>query len=102
MAGAAPGGRTGSAVPGLVRLMGSPWLVGLDCPQTRRGNLAVAPWGSRNIWVGQQIGATGAGRDGPKGQAGYLGTSDRRIWSRRSTVVLPRTTFGGLDRGRRA
>jgi len=36
------------------------------------------------------------------GQAGYRGTSDKRIWSRRSTALLPRTTFGGLDLGRRA
>src|SRR5215510_6824068 len=42
----------------------------------------------------------GAGR--PKGQAGYRCTSASRIWSRRSTVSLPRTTFGGLDLGRRA
>jgi hypothetical protein len=37
-----------------------------------------------------------------EGQAGYRGSSAIRIWSRRSTVSLPRTTFGGLDLGRRA
>src|SRR5690349_24202154 len=36
------------------------------------------------------------------GQPSYRGISARRIWSRRSTVLLPRTTFGGLDLGRRA
>src|SRR5262249_32263237 len=51
---------------------------------------------------GQRVGGAGDGRDVPKGQVGYRGISARRIWSRRSTVLLPRTTFGGLDLGRRA
>jgi hypothetical protein len=63
---------------------------------------ALAKAGGGDARAGHKTGAAGNRQNVPGCHADYRGISAKRIWSRRSTALLPRTTFGGLDLGRRA
>src|SRR5262249_2998519 len=53
----------------------------------RQGVKQAAPLAPSEV-SGPHAGGRGDRREVPKGRAGYRGTSARRIWSRRSTVLL--------------
>ena len=81
--------------------MGFSWLVGLGSiqmgPRARQCRA-----GGKDVRARHRIGAAQIIKGAEGAKTVYRGTSAKRIWSRRSTVLLPRTTFGGLDLGRRA